>query len=219
MLVRLPLVSVYDQVHVFVDESGDLGFSERSSRHFIVVCLATDQPYLLARIVRRAYRRFGLKGEDVAEFKFNRSGESARRIFLEGIARTESMVGWFGVRKSRLPFALRSEADEVWQLAASTAVSDIISGIHSKRFQIVFDRRSLKSSVRGVLAHRLEKEVSLHHAGYFAPAVRVSHLDSQHCDGLKVADHVAGAVFQSVERADDHYLALLKDNVIRGRLL
>ena len=173
---------------------------------------------MLSRIVRKAYRRYGLKGEDLAEFKFNRSGESVRRLFLEGIARTNSIVDWYGIRKSSLPIGLRSEKDEVWQLVAAKTVSDLVSRVHAKRLHIVIDRRSLKASVRGALTRRLEREGSLCYAGYFPPAVRVTHLDSQHCDGLKVADHVAGAVFQCVERGDDHYLELIRNNVIHGGL-
>lgn len=61
-------------LHAFVDESGDLGFSEKSSKFFVVVYVITDNSFYLTTKMRRLKKRIkkaGYKG--IQEFKFTRN--------------------------------------------------------------------------------------------------------------------------------------------------
>ena len=60
--------------------------------------------------------------------------------------------------------------------------------------------------------------VSLHHSGYFAPVLEISHFHSMVCEGLQVVDFVVGAVFKSLERADGSYLGVIGKNILHGEL-
>lgn len=86
-------------IHVFVDESGDLGFSPSSSRHIVAVALAVPDSVAVRRLVRRAHGRFGPRENRPGELKFNTGSAGLKRFILEGMARTDVRVAWSAVFK------------------------------------------------------------------------------------------------------------------------
>ena len=89
----------------------------------------------------------------------------------------------------------------------------------AKEIQVLIDRRSTEPMARRLLENRVESDITSHHAGLFPPAVRVGHQDSAGSAGIQVADFVAGAVFQGLERPHTSYLDLISGNVVSGRRL
>jgi hypothetical protein len=209
---------LHRHVDVYLDESGDLGFSLGSSKHFIVVALVTQETSRLARIVRRCHRKFGSSCKGNPELKFNRSSEPLRRFFLEGISKTDSWIIWNGIRKSQVDASMRSDKDAIWRHVASRTVSEVSKRIHASSMRIIIDRRSIRKVARKALDDLLLEEVMSHHAGFFPPVVWLSHVDSTASEGLQVADHVAGAVFQSVERDNHAYLKMIEEKIAHGEV-
>jgi hypothetical protein len=202
-------------IHMFVDESGDLGLSLSSSKHLVVAALATAEPRLLARIARRSRRRYGLEG--VGELKFNKDGDRLRRAVLESIGDTDSFIAWGAVIKANAPRDLKGDPNGLYQYLVRRTVSDLSMTIHAKRVRVLIDRRSTEPTVRRALEGRIASDVAMNHAGYLPPAVVVGHMDSVNSEGLQIADYVAGAVFQRLEREDGSYLRPIVDRVVRGR--
>ena len=209
---------MHGHVEVFIDESGDLGFSTRSSKHLVIAALATAEPHRLARIVRRAHKRFSLADGPGSEFKFNRSGERLRRFFLESISRTDSWIVWGAATKSGASQRSMAEKDALWQYTAARTIAELSKRTLVKRIHLVADRRSLTKVARRRVTERLQWEIRRHHAGSFPPCVTVSHVDSACSAGLQVADCVAGAVFLSLERGNHSYLREIEEKVLHGEV-
>ena len=209
---------MHKHVEVYLDESGDLGFSNRSSKHLVIVALATSSPHTLARIVRKAHRKFSLDDGSGSEFKFNRSREPLRRFFLERIAETDSWIVWGSATKSGASRRSLGDGDSLWGYVVSRTVSEMSMATHTKSIHLVVDRLSPRPNVNRSLAIRLANEVETHHSGHFPPTVEVSLVDSKRSEGLQVVDYVAGAVFQSVERGESSYLRMIERRVVHGEV-
>jgi len=209
---------LYDHVDVYLDESGDLGFSERSSGCFVIVALATTEPHKLVRVIRKAHRRFSLVDGAASEFKFNRSGERLRQFILGGLVKTDSWFAWGGVVKPCVPQRFRRDREELWQYVAARTMAELSRRTYTKALHVFVERRSLRKVVRRHISERLRWEVENHHGGHFPPDVRISHIDSSMSAGLQVADHVAGAVFCSVERGNPCYVEQIKSKVSYGEM-
>ncbi len=207
---------MHRHVEVYLDESGDLGFSDRSSKHLVIVALATAAPHSLARIVRKAHRKFSLDDGSGAEFKFNRSREPMRRFFLERVAETGSWIVWGCATKSGATQRSLGKSDLVWRYVAARTVSEMSRATRTRSIHLVLDRFSPRPNLNRALAAHLAEEAETHHAGHFPPTVRVSLVESGRSEGLQVADYVAGAVFQSVERGDSSYLRMIQSRVVHG---
>jgi hypothetical protein len=209
---------LYDHVDVYLDESGDLGSSSGSSRYIVVAALATDESHEFRRLVRASRKRFRSETGGAIEFKFNRSSAKLRMRFLEDIARTHSWIAWCGFEKSRMLPALKPERERLLHVISGSVVSEIARRTHARSMNVIVDKRWTKERQRNDFSRYVEKMVSFHHSGYFAPALEISHFDSMACEGLQVVDFVAGAVFKSVERADGSYLGVIGRNILHGEL-
>ena len=208
--------SMHRHVEVYIDESGDLGFSTSSTKHLVMVALATSAPHELSRIVRKARRRFSQSDGAGSEFKFNRSGGPMRRFFLEQLARTESWIVWCSVLKSETLHEGFVDGESLWLHAACSTVSRIARLTHAKSVHLKVDRYSTRPNTDWILVETLRNVAERDYPGYFPPSVKVSLVDSLTSEGLQVADYVAGAVFHSVERGDPSYLEIITEIVLRG---
>ncbi|HEX7392167.1 MAG TPA: DUF3800 domain-containing protein [Thermoplasmata archaeon] len=204
---------------VYMDESGDLGLSSRSSRYLVVVALVTSEAYRIARLVRKAHRRFGRYAKGGDEFKFNRSNEALREHFLRGIAETNSEIFWVAVTKRCWKDVSLSGSESLWFHVASRALSEASARTQAKSLRVTIDRFSSKPNANAALATRLAQTISSRHAGHFPPDVRMSLVESKESEGLQAADFVAGAVFQKIERKEDKYYRLISGRVGYGGII
>jgi hypothetical protein len=209
---------LYDHIEVYLDESGDLGFSASSSRHFVVVALASSEPIELARLVKRIRQRRFPTRLKAMEFKFRSSPESVRRLFCCGIARTSAQIAWGGIYKPNTASAWQNDKSELYTHVCSRTLSELTRHLHTKSIHVVLDKWSSSRTVRRHLEAYLGETVRGSHMGYLAPSLEISHLDSVDSVGIQVADFVAGAVFQSLERSNQVYIDLIGERIVHGGL-
>lgn len=184
----------------------------------MIVALATDEPHRFNRIVKRAHRRFSREGGSASEFKFNRSGERLRRFFLEGVSDIECWIVWGATSKDGAAKRSLADKDAQWQYTASRTMAEMSRRILTREWHVVVDRRSLTRLAREQISNRFQWEIMRHHAGHFPPSVTTSHLDSGCTPGLQVADHIAGAMFLSLERNQSSYLRHVECRILHGEL-
>lgn len=139
-----------------------------------------------------------------------------RRYMLEGVSRTECHVIWVALVKSLVDGGTKLDKDAIWRYVALRTLAETSKRVRARSVHVVVDRRSLKKVARKALDKFLREEIIDRHAGYFAPTITVSHLESTSSEGLQLVDHVAGAVFQNLERRDDSYLRIIESKIASG---
>lgn len=209
---------MHRHVEVYLDESGDLGFSEASSRHFVVVAMATNRPVELQRLVRRVRKRRGSCSRVSAELKFNSSPDRVRTSMCEGISESGAVIAWCAATKSNVPAAMRTDKRMFYLGMCANVLTDLSKQIVADSAHVILDKCSGNRSVMVGLEGTVVRALHVHHAGHFPPRVSVSHLDSQRSEGLQVADFVAGSIFRSLERSDNTYRDLVELRVTSGRM-
>ncbi len=207
---------MHRRVEVFLDESGDLGFSNRSSRHFVVVALASTQPRELSRLLKKVRRRVHPLGMKAAEFRFSSSPDRVRRTLLVGQSKTSSRITWSAIAKADTLPADRGDKRGIYLQLSSTALSELMRRTHDREVRIILDKWSSNRSVRADLGRHLKDVATTCHGGHFAPSVTISYLDSVNSAGIQLADVVAGAVFRSLEHSDNSYLNHVKNMIVHG---
>jgi hypothetical protein len=187
---------------VFIDESGDLGLSPRSSRHLVLAAVVTSNPNALRKIVRRARQRFlSKKLASVPELKWRMSSPRLRQKVLSMIRAADCDAMLLVYRKSK-------QADEIkpaWLYAAlcTSLAKELSSG---ERLLVTVDKSLKKSDV--MVFDRLLK------ASFKKPAaLRVRHVASHDEPCLQIADFVAGAVFDKYEHGTTAYYELIKPRI------
>ncbi len=48
-------------LYVFIDESGDLGFTEKSTKYYVIACIETRNLLGLSRVIKKVRKTLGKK--------------------------------------------------------------------------------------------------------------------------------------------------------------
>lgn len=208
------------KITVFVDESGDVGFSARSSKHLTLVAVATEAPLALERIPRRIRRTLVAKGQRrVPELKFHASSPRVRRAVLETVRESAGVRAISIVVKKTTALRLRAgeKADFYDWACGHLAVETAHLGRNADALHVVFDSRTMTKAT----GHSRDADLAAQIGREFAsmkcipPEIRVSRLDSRNSGGIQVADFIAGAIQRSHERGDESYRRIISPIIVK----
>jgi hypothetical protein len=199
-------------LHIYLDESGDLGYRPGSSSCFILCALVTTDPVRIRRVVKKAREKYlGRSLRDSAELKFTASSPSMR-IGLLGMLAKENIVAYYlSLGKSMPPVGETPRYAERYARLTEHLLTRI-TGRRARKYILFVDRCMGKTS-RGHFNDILSSGSG--HFGVCASApinLQILHLSSQAEPCLQCADFISGAIFAERERADARFL-----DVIRSR--
>jgi len=206
-------------VDIYVDESGDLGFSwPRSSKYLIVAMLATSDSRQLHRIMKRARSRFRDSRYPGGEFKFNRESDVVRVFFMEALGKADCAITWTAVDKTK-PRRRFTRGSDLYDLACEETLRQMSRVLEAGSIDMIMDCRRSKIRQRRNLEFLMNRVLMSNHPGHFPPELTIRHLDSESCVGLQIHDFVVGSVFQSVERMNERYLRIIEGRVTSCRVI
>jgi len=208
-------------VHVFVDESGNLGFTENSTKFFIVAFLECESPHKLRVEMKRALRRLHERNEySLArnELKFSRMDRLCRKYVLKKISECDVNLGVIVLEKSMVNSKLRKEQVILYSWCVVHNIMDsLLSRLaENKRVTLVFDRSlpawrvaEFNSYVENKASYLLSKKGTK----LASDLIESLHVTSELEPCLQAVDAVAGAYFQKYENQNDGYVKLIEDKV------
>jgi len=203
-------------VDIFLDESGDLGFSfPRSSRYFVVCAMYTTDGKAISRLPRDAKRKGGVV--NIPEVKFSKSRDALRRTVLDGLSRSDCDIVWGAIDKHEARYARRRENETYCDLC-SKVLSETFRRIRARRIDVMLDRRSSRKLHRDELDAYIVDALNHCHSGFFVPELQIGHYDSAKIQCLQVCDFVIGSVFQMIERNHNSYVDIISERIAFGKV-
>ncbi len=230
----MPARSVH---HLFVDETGDLGFGKRSTRYFVVGCVYTTSAARLRKEMQRIREKLRRRGYAEDEIKFRsrrkvrKKTQDAAKYVLEEVVENEKLedVGFGGIAldKSTVNDDLRKVPRSI--LRNYILVHHVIWGLYKDagveigegdKLVVIYDRSMGPESIwefNEYLRRKLGWTEDMLHK---PPAsLEVRHVDSRAELGVQLADLVSGAIWQGYERGDWEYFEIIRDRIIFFRPL
>jgi len=203
---------------VFVDESGDLGFTKNSSRFVTLAAVLTHYPEQLERIPHRIRKRRLKKSiKRVGELKFHNSSPAIRKAVLEMLMDLEdSLIASVTAEKAHGVDCQKRQREWLYPDMAGQLISDVLRlEPELRELHLVFDDRPFESSLGSIFDEYIRTMVAdeCRRMGRIAPDVFVSRLDSLNSRGLQVADFVAGAINRKHESGDPSYYDIIHDGM------
>lgn len=127
---------------IYIDESGDLGFTERSSPYFVIAALIVHDPLAIRRCFAKVRRnKLKKKYKELPEFKFNNSGPVIKKRILACIASADVDIAYSVLRKEQVYLHLRSNHQIVYNYLTASLISHIIQRFHDgSRVEITVDK-------------------------------------------------------------------------------
>ena len=179
---------------IFIDESGDLGFSRRGSRYFVLTAVAIDDQETLKRFQRipKKIRQRKLKKRlrKESELKFSNSSTVIREQFLRRASKLPIKVYAVIIKKEYTEKRLRDNLDILYNYLLKILLEKALAGMGNRRLTICLDkcmspkqRENFEQYIKTEFVYLFEK----------LPEVRITHEVSDNNPGLQVTDFICGA--------------------------
>jgi len=199
-------------LHIFIDESGDLGFTTKSSKYYIIASVETKDLVELNRIPKKVRKTLRKKRKDISEFKFTRSDDVVRRRFLERLVRANVSFSAIVLKKEMVYDYLRDRKEKIHNyLTGFLAESLTHDYSDEKEIRIVVDKFIMSEERRDEFDRYLRWRLSNYSSRFLN--VEIIHEDSQQHPGLQAADFVAGSIFQYYERGNDRFYRIIEPKI------
>ncbi|HEV2193427.1 MAG TPA: DUF3800 domain-containing protein [Nitrosopumilaceae archaeon] len=213
-------------VSVFVDESGDLGFKQKSSEFFVIsyIIMINDVPMFLRNKCRRLLMNINTqnrKKRKISEFKFSEDTPKTRNKFLKLIATFDISIGIAVISKDSVKSNIRNDAILLYNFITVDHTIKTIVEEYLKTTSVyntihfVIDRSLTKKARKHFNAY-CEDKISFLTQGkkfYYDINTKIEHENSESEACLQIADYVASAVFSKFERKNSQYYDIIKNKI------
>jgi hypothetical protein len=206
---------------VYVDESGDLGFTENSTKFFIVAYLECESPHRVQVEMKRVLKHLHQKKLYAMarnELKFSRMDRFCRKYTLEKIAGCDVGLGVVVLEKALVNSNLRNDPPRLynWCVVHNIMLSMLSHLVANKKLAMTFDRSlpvwrisEFNSYVENKASYLLfEQGTKL-----ASDCISSQHVASEIEPCLQAVDAVAGAYFQKYEHGNDEFVKIIADKV------
>ena len=201
---------------IYIDESGDLGFTEKASPYFVIAALIVREPLAIRRCFAKIRRnRLRKKYRELPEFKFNNSSPEIKKRILTCIASADVDIAYCVLRKEQVYPHLRSNHQIVYNYLTGSLISHII-----QRFSILGDveitvDKSLNGIQREAFDQYLVYKTFEKNQTYDSAVIRIDieHADSRTEPCIQAADFIAGALHHYYRTDDTTYTNLIHAKV------
>lgn len=203
---------------IYIDESGDLGFSERSSPYYVLAALIVEEDDTeIRRCFKRArQRKLKKKLRDLPEFKFSHLNADIRHYLLEKVCDCDIGVAYAILRKDQVDGHLRDQRQITNTFIAGKLIPKCCDHYRDHLTVEVIVDRYLNERQREEFDWYLSQKMAQRD---WLPVVRngritIEHRNSVDEPGIQAADLIAGAIHYWCRTADPCYMQYVEPKVM-----
>ncbi len=209
-----------ENMQVYIDESGDLGFSSKATNYFVIGYILVDNEWSFNTRFKRFHRKLGEKKEyKHYEIKFSKADHNCRIKILNEITTYDIKFGCIILEKQKVHQHLRDDLNKLYRLIVINPVMENVLNYldENEKLEIFvdkcFSKRKVQNQFNSFLemsgyyySKKAEKQIKLHR-----DRINTNHIDSTLKEGLQIADCVAGTEFARFEKENFAYHNILND--------
>ncbi|MCK5123351.1 MAG: DUF3800 domain-containing protein [Candidatus Pacebacteria bacterium] len=205
--------------YIFLDESGDLGFSQRSSKWFILTILLTNNHRKVEKSVKKVHRGLKKKYKTVKELHAYHADAITRKRVLRSLSETEDLkILCIILNKRKVYIDLQNQKSYLYNYTANI----LLERLNNKKVlnpkdevKIYIDQRETNKFLKKNFEDYLKSNLKKWDNGKIAIKIKPSHTEK--C--LQAVDFISWAIFRKYERGDYEYYEVIKNKIIGENLL
>jgi len=135
--------------YIFLDESGELGFKDSSSKYFVITLLSCDggEIYSLRRIIKRVRGKLIKKKiKKYPELKGNNSSDKIRVEILQRFAKTNSEIFVIILEKTKVYEYLKDKKNKLYNYLSNLILNEC--SFDNPSICLVVDKSKTNRSLR-----------------------------------------------------------------------
>lgn len=189
--------------YIFLDESGDLGFTPKSSKYFIVACLCVDEEKIVKRCIKTVRKGLSKKYKKT-ELKFSNSSKTTKRRVLECIALKNISISYLALNKGWIHSHLRNKNFVIHNYMIAQLLSELLDEASNNKTIIVIDK---------FLPYKNIVDFN-RYIGLKTPSVLdIRHESSHGSNGIQAVDFIAGAIHLKYRTNDESFYSIISNKV------
>lgn len=197
--------------YIFLDESGDLGFSTKSSKWFLFTLVVVSDPRKLERVIKKARNSLKKKHKHkFFELHAYHCDDLTRSRVLKSLSALDISVVTTILNKEKVHVDLQNQKNYLYNYTANIILDRLIN---SKRIDgdnhiyLVVDRKDTKKNLRENFISYITEAMKKKRDCKFEMTLAASHDEK----GLQAVDFISWAIFRKYERGDYEFYEIIKD--------
>lgn len=200
-----------DELHVYIDESGDLG--KLGSPYFTIAALCTKNPKPLKNHIKRLKSRKLKKSiKKLTEIKANNSDNTIRKRVLKKIKNHECKICVVTIEKSKINDYLFDKKHKLYNYICGLLAENLVA--NTNLISITIDKKDGNQVLQKDLSQYLERKLKEKHP---SAKIEVKHLESNCCHGLQTVDFVAWSANRKWSLNDSEFYEIIEPRVVSFR--
>ena len=209
-------------IHVYIDESGDLGFSQKSTRYFISSFVFVREKAGINAQIRKLLKTLHRQGRYTgSELKFTNSNSSVKSLCLQRFSEYNFEIGLIVIEKIKTAQRLREIPNILYNyIIVHNVIWSLLSLLESNERLVINIDKSLSKSNREAFNDYVQNKANwvwrqeLGHSSNLLPnQVKCNHVDSEKEPLIQLADYICGATFQKYERNNSNYYDIIREKI------
>jgi len=205
--------------YIFLDESGDLGFGQRSSKWFILTIVFTKNHRRIEKCAKKVHKGLKKKYKRIKELHAYHSDAITKKRILRLLSETEDLkILCIILNKKKVHVDLKKQKHYLYNYTANI----LLDRLHNKnildvkdRIQIFIDQRDTNKFLRKNFEEYLKSNLTKRGNSIFEIKIKPSHTEK--C--LQAVDFISWAIFRKYEMNDYEYYEIIKNKIIEENLL
>ncbi len=205
--------------HIFLDESGDLGFKKSSSKWFLFAIAIINDARALERVVKKVWRPMKKKYKRLGELHASQENDITRKRILGRLSEVDDLRVLCAVlNKQKVYIDLQNQKNYLYNYTANILLDRLHNsgalGI-DEPLHLFIDRKDTKKRLRENFIDYISHEMEKRRDGLFRIKLHSSHENKS----LQAVDFISWAIFRKYEHGDDTFYKIIKNKIIDERLL
>lgn len=201
-------------LYIFLDESGDLGFSRKSSKYFVFTLVVTRHPRKLEKIIKNIRR--GLKKRykhKFSELHAYHTDNATKYKILRKLGECDISVVAAILSKEKVLSKLQIQKTSLYDFGIISILDRIITNSlfrNESQIFIVIDRKDTNKKMQENLVYHLSEAMKKRRSGSFVITLSKSHEQG----GLQAVDFISWAIFIKYEKGECSFYDTFKHKII-----
>ena len=201
-------------MHLFLDESGNLGFGKKDTNYFIMASLFTLHPRQIDLLMKRKkIKELPKQYKKIPELKFYNTTDKIRKSVLGGLYNKDIGLSAIIVNKETIHNHLRDVKNIYYGYVTQLLLNKTI--IQVNELNLTIDKslpKKKRNEFNDYIKYKLEKR-------FKNLTINIEHKNSKESKGLQAVDFVAGACFYKYEHNNSTYYDIIKKKFLENGLI
>lgn len=200
--------------YIYIDESGDLGMSEKGSEYFIItaVKLSEKENIKFLRIMKNIRKKILKKKlKNTSEIKFSNSTDQIRKKVLKKVIKLDLDIFSIVIKKELTNDKLKNNLPILYNYLIKILLEKCLKEINNDKLIICLDRCMSQKQ-----RDNFEEYIKTQFFQLFErlPDVKITHEYSHNNQGLLVTDFICGSFGYKYNQKDNKYTEMITKKII-----